>query len=89
MLITGPELIKEGQVSIGLCLRRLYLHLNLHLLLAVDVRFFFFNQEKGRPRAGGNLPAGSPQVIRVRRLEPPRHSHQETDRGMSEAAGQN
>lgn len=45
MLITGPELIIEG-----LCLRRLYLHLNLHVLLTVDVWFLFFLiRRKGDP----------------------------------------
>lgn len=83
-----PELITEGHVCSGSCLRRLCLHPDLHLLFAANARVASY-QEEGRPGAGRNLPAGSAQVVRVGGLEPPRHPHQETDRRMSEAAGQN
>lgn len=50
---------------------------------------FYVTQEEGRSWAGGNLLTGSSEVIRVRGVEPPCDSHQETGCWVSEAAEQN
>lgn len=46
-------------------------------------------QEEGRPWAGGNLSAGSFEVVRIGGMESSCDAHQEADRWVSETAGQN
>ena len=45
-------------------------------------------QEERGTRAGRGLPPGSPEVLRVRGVEPACHAHQEKHRSVPEAAGQ-